>query len=396
MQHPPINANKGFNRLKKGAQRLINANRMLKDKRSQKFHVGEAPGIDFSRTPNSLFAHLNETLRCDVTVNVIDYGPNDAMVHPAFTNCAVEDFFNQPRPPLPVRWVNVVGIDFEVVRSLSQKFGLHPLSVEDLMHYPQRIKADFYERHVFVSTQLVALEELAQPASLSSSSNAAATLHDLPGGTSPQDNSIFHTPIGRGLLETIKRPKRASRHFDLKSERSATTGELRLRRVFAEQVFIFLFKDGTVISFFQQEGSLVTYPITTRLQTPQTLVRDSDASFLLFCLLDAIVDHALPIVDAYSESIYKIESLVLTKAKAQYTMELHLLSAELKLLKRTFMPTLHLVQALKRSTTEFLSKLTLEYMNDITDHIMSSVENLELLSTQSKDLVDLVCFFSLF
>jgi hypothetical protein len=80
-----------------------------------------------------------------------------------------------------VRWVHVEGIDWNVLKVVSKTFGtfihapcqkkkcegsspyhgffshckiwvgLHPLSIEDVVHTPQRVKADHFQNHLFIS-----------------------------------------------------------------------------------------------------------------------------------------------------------------------------------------------------------------------------------------------------
>ena len=39
----------------------------------------------------------------------------------------------------------VQGLSWDVIQTLAVAYDLHPLSVEDIVHVPQRIKADYYQ-----------------------------------------------------------------------------------------------------------------------------------------------------------------------------------------------------------------------------------------------------------
>ena len=45
---------------------------------------------------------------------------------------------------MQVRWINVQGFSWDVIECLARRYELHPLSVEDIVHIPQRIKADYF------------------------------------------------------------------------------------------------------------------------------------------------------------------------------------------------------------------------------------------------------------
>ena len=52
--------------------------------------------------------------------------------------------------PGSVTWINVDGLDTRVLTRLGERFGLHPLALEDAMNVPQRAKAERYEKHYFL------------------------------------------------------------------------------------------------------------------------------------------------------------------------------------------------------------------------------------------------------
>lgn len=55
-----------------------------------------------------------------------------------------------------VRWIEMNGLrDVEALRALGEKYGLHPLSLEDVLHTGQRPKVEAYEQHIFVVAQMI-------------------------------------------------------------------------------------------------------------------------------------------------------------------------------------------------------------------------------------------------
>ena len=79
-----------------------------------------------------------------VRITVIDYSPDQV------TFADVQDlpaFIDEHRPEWSVvRWINVDGLgDLGVIRALAEKYRLHPLAIEDVLHVPQRPKVQAYE-----------------------------------------------------------------------------------------------------------------------------------------------------------------------------------------------------------------------------------------------------------
>ena len=56
----------------------------------------------------------------------------------------------------PVIWVNVDGLgDIEVIRELGEIFGLHRLTLEDVINVHQRPKVENYADHTFIITRII-------------------------------------------------------------------------------------------------------------------------------------------------------------------------------------------------------------------------------------------------
>ncbi|WIA34654.1 hypothetical protein OEZ86_012969 [Tetradesmus obliquus] len=180
---------------------------------------------------------------------------------------------------------------------------------------------------------------------------------------------------------------------------AAAAASLHPMELLVEQASIFLFRDGTLLTMFSHEGEGLAAPILDKLKGFKTLLTDSqDASFLFNAVLDAVVDHAMPVVQVYASRIAQLETQVLLDKRppARLTKELHLLCNDLKVLRRTLVPTQHLIHKLQAthattdSSKHFLSPLTLVYMADVADHISTIVEDMETLAEDARDLIDLV------
>jgi magnesium transporter len=127
-------------------------------RRFKKAKPGSAAGIE----PHELTPV--PTLRPSVRVTCIDYSPQQAVFEeiqdlPAFIARHRDDWSS-------VRWINVDGLnDLGVVRALAEKYRLHPLAIEDVLHVPQRPKVQAYEddgsyqARLFIITRELELRE---------------------------------------------------------------------------------------------------------------------------------------------------------------------------------------------------------------------------------------------
>ncbi len=58
----------------------------------------------------------------------------------------------------PLCWINVNGLgDADVLQRIADRFGLHPLELEDVVHTDQRPKMEMHAGHVFVVLRMVRL-----------------------------------------------------------------------------------------------------------------------------------------------------------------------------------------------------------------------------------------------
>ncbi|KAI7105223.1 hypothetical protein KC352_g37165, partial [Hortaea werneckii] len=123
--------------------------------------------------------------------------------------------------------------------------------------------------------------------------------------------------------------------------------------VSVEQVSIFLTADNTVISFFEHSADDVETPIIDRLTSTETMLRRScDASLMLQAIVDAIVDLAVPVKDAYNKTRKELQVDAMTNPDIRTSRALHIFGEEIDMLQNLFKPIVHLVNALRDHNAE--------------------------------------------
>jgi magnesium transporter len=127
-------------------------------RRFKKAAPGSAAGIE----PHELAPITSR--QPSVRVTCIDYSPQQAVVEEIKD---LPEFIDRHRSDWSlVRWINVDGLgDLGVVRALAEKYRLHPLAIEDVLHVPQRPKVQAYEddgtyqARLFIITRELELRE---------------------------------------------------------------------------------------------------------------------------------------------------------------------------------------------------------------------------------------------
>jgi magnesium transporter len=266
---------------------------------------GSAAGI----APQDLTAVT--TQRPTVRVSCIDYSPDQAVFEeiddlPAFIGHHRQDWSS-------VRWINVDGLsDLSVVRALAEKYRLHPLALEDVLHVPQRPKMQAYE-----------------------------------------DDGTYQ-----------------ARLFIITRELELREGQLH-----SEQVSIFV-GHRTVLTFQESPGD-VWNPIRQRIRTPGSTLRQNDASFLCYSLIDAIVDESFPILEHFGDRLELLEDLVLQRPGPEVIQEIHRAKRELLLVRRALWPMREVLSKMQREPHECFSDVTRTYMRDVYDHAVQAIDIVE-------------------
>jgi magnesium transporter len=142
-----------------------------------------------------------------------------------------------------------------------------------------------------------------------------------------------------------------------------------------EQISLIL--EGQTLLTFQERRGDIWDPIRQRIDRTGSRLRINDASFLLYALLDAVVDHCFPILEHYSERLEHLEELVLANPDQNVIAQIHGLRHDLLLLRRELWPTREMISALAREDSETLSPSTRLYLRDVYDHAVQVIDLVE-------------------
>jgi Mg2+ and Co2+ transporter CorA len=178
--------------------------------------------------------------------------------------------------------------------------------------------------------------------------------------------------------------------------------------VSAEQVSIFLTSDNTVISFFELSAFDIERPISLRLSTPGTILRQScDASLLVQAIIDAIIDLALPLTAVYSDVIGDLELDVLMSPSIKQSKLLYICISEINKMLTFLNPIDNIVNVLRDHATDLppdraaqelrdpksgviVTPLTHTYLGDVLDHCVLITETMQQIKRSADNLINLI------
>jgi magnesium transporter len=154
----------------------------------------------------------------------------------------------------------------------------------------------------------------------------------------------------------------------------------------AEQTSFFLGR--TTLLSFQPSPCPAVDEVRRRIQSPRSRLRHNDASFLLYALLDTVVDRFFPILDDISSRLEDVEEIVLTEPDRHTLGSIHRVKRDLVLLRRVAWPMRELVSQLQRESHECLSETAQTYFRDIQDHCVQVVDLVETYRDIATEIAD--------
>ena len=234
-----------------------------------------------------------------------------------------------------VTWLNLAGTaDTATVAAVGAAFGLHPLVLEDIVHAQQRPKVEVFGEHVFVVVQMVSPLAADGDGAVNGAAHGAAH-----GGWETEQVSFV---LGPGLLLS-----------------------------------------------FQPDARDLFDPVRERLRSSAGRVRARGADYLLYALLDLVVDSLFGILEAVGDRIEDLEDAAVDRPSSGVQVQIAVLRREMSMLRRSVWPLREVLAVLQREDTPHIEASTRPYLRDVYDHIVQVVDVIESLRDVLASTLDL-------
>lgn len=154
----------------------------------------------------------------------------------------------------------------------------------------------------------------------------------------------------------------------------------------SEQVSIVLGRNF-VISFQERESD-VFEPIRERIRPGKGLIRKQGPDFLVYSLLDIVVDHYFAVNEALSDEIEALSDKVLSNANSTIMADIHRLRSLIMFLHRAVWPLREVVSGLGKKDSGLVADGTGIYIRDLYDHTIQVMDTVEIYREMMSDLAD--------
>ena len=160
------------------------------------------------------------------------------------------------------------------------------------------------------------------------------------------------------------------------------------RSVVTEQVSIILGRNY-VISFQEGKQGDVFDPIRERLRNNKGLLRKMGTDYLVYSLMDAVVDNYFVVLEKLGDKIELLEDDLTLRPSPAALNSLHKLKREMILLRKSVWPLRDVITLMERHTSLLITDSTTVYFRDVYDHTIQVIDAVETFRDMLSGMLDI-------
>ncbi|MFC1651392.1 magnesium/cobalt transporter CorA [Candidatus Latescibacterota bacterium] len=155
----------------------------------------------------------------------------------------------------------------------------------------------------------------------------------------------------------------------------------------SEQVS-FVIGENYVISFQEKEGDVFN-PVRNRIRKGKGKIRKRGSDYLVYALVDAVVDNYYIILEKINEKIEVLEEELVTKPTSTTLQSIHDLKRETLYLRKSISPIREVIRSLERGESALIQDSSQIYFRDLYDHTIQIIETVETLRDMISGMLDI-------
>jgi len=257
-------------------------------------------------SPPGTLVFTGEKKRDKVTINLIDYKGN----------LVSERVITDPKECKKcikadsISWIDIEGLhDVDIISSIGESLGLHPLVMEDILNVEQRSKMEEFDDYVYIVLKMFHINQI----------TAEIT---------PEQVSII---LAKNYVVT--------------------------------------FQEGFEGDTFQE--------IRSRIRGSKGIINKMSTDYLVYTLIDSIIDSYFSIIEVFGEKIEELEEEVVNNPQRSTLSGVYSLKREMLYLRKTVWPLREAISRLERGESDLVTKSTHLYLRDVYDHTINVLDTIE-------------------
>jgi magnesium transporter len=143
-----------------------------------------------------------------------------------------------------------------------------------------------------------------------------------------------------------------------------------------------------VLSFQEREGDVFN-SIRERIRNMNGKIRQSSVDYLVYALIDTIVDQYFVILEKLGEKTELLEDVLINQPSPQNLQVIHQTKRNLIYLRNAVWPLREVINKLEKEETVLIQKDTKLFLRDVYDHTIQVIETIEALRDMVSGLLDI-------
>jgi len=143
-----------------------------------------------------------------------------------------------------------------------------------------------------------------------------------------------------------------------------------------------------VISFQESIGH-VFEQIRSRIRNAKGRIRKMPSDYLVYALIDVIVDSYFVILEKLGEKIEFLQEQLVTKPTEKTLQQIHNLKREMMSLRKSVWPLRELLSSLQRAESSLINESTGIYMQDVYGHTIQIIDTIESFRDMVSGMLDI-------
>jgi magnesium transporter len=154
-----------------------------------------------------------------------------------------------------------------------------------------------------------------------------------------------------------------------------------------EQISIVLGADY-VLSFQERESNIFN-PLLEHLKNDKGRIRKMGADYLIYSLIDMIIDNYFIILEKLGERVDNLEVQLITSPQTETLKSIQKLKREMIFLRRSVWPLREVINSMERGESPLIQSSTYVYLRDIYDHTIQAIDTIETYRDMLSGMLDI-------
>jgi len=148
----------------------------------------------------------------------------------------------------------------------------------------------------------------------------------------------------------------------------------------------FVLGSNYILTFQEEEGDYFE-TIRERLRSAKGKLRKRSSDYLMYVMIDAVVDSYFIILDHYAVLLDTIETAIFDKKQSNHLEHIHHFNKDLIYLRRSIAPLKEILFKLLKEDVILISAETKIYLRDVLDHVNQVISQIDVDREYLADLV---------